>query len=410
MKQTQLFTKTIKELPKDETSFNAQTLIRAGFIDKTAAGIYSFLPLGWRVMNKIRDIIRQEMEAISGQEISMPALSPKDNWQATGRWDDLDILFKTSASDNKEYALNPTHEEIVTPLAKKFITSYRELPFSVFQIQTKFRNEKRAKAGVLRGREFLMKDLYSFHSDQADLDAYYEKATLAYYKIFERCGLKDKTFLTYASGGSFSKWSHEFQTLAEAGEDIIYLCPKCKIAVNKEVIAEQNTCPKCNNKDLQEEKSIEVGNIFKLGTRFSEPFNLNYQAKDGSKQAVIMGCYGIGLSRILGTVVEVSHDDRGIIWPEEIAPYKVHLLSLNENEKADKIYEDLLTAGVEVLYDNREVSAGEKFADSDLIGCPYRLIISSKSLASGGGELKKRDNKDSEIISLNNVKEYLNSL
>jgi prolyl-tRNA synthetase len=406
MKQSKLFTKTIKELPKDEASYNALTLIRAGFIDKAAAGVYSFLPLGWRVLNKIRHIIIEEMEAISGQEISMPALAPRENWQTTGRWDDLDILFKISGSDNKEYALNPTHEEMITPLAKKFIFSYRELPFAVFQIQTKFRNEKRAKAGLLRGREFLMKDLYSFHSSQEDLDSYYELATRAYYNIFKRLGLGDKTYLTYASGGSFSKYSHEFQTLTESGEDLIYICDKCKVAVNKEIISEQSVCPQCGNKELRETKAVEVGNIFKLGTRFSAPFSLNFQAADGSKQNVIMGCYGIGLSRILGTVVEVCHDEKGIIWPESIAPFRVHLISLNKNDEAEKIYQSLLDSGVEVLFDDRDLSAGEKFADADLIGCPYRLVVSEKSLAQGGVELKRRSNKESEIIDLDKITLY----
>jgi prolyl-tRNA synthetase len=406
MKQSKLFTKTIKELPKDEASYNALTLIRAGFIDKAAAGVYSFLPLGWRVLNKIRHIIIEEMEAISGQEISMPALAPRENWQTTGRWDDLDILFKISGSDNKEYALNPTHEEMITPLAKKFIFSYRELPFAVFQIQTKFRNEKRAKAGLLRGREFLMKDLYSFHSSQEDLDSYYELATRAYYNIFERLGLGDKTYLTYASGGSFSKYSHEFQTLTESGEDLIYICDKCRVAVNKEIISEQSVCPQCGNKELRETKAVEVGNIFKLGTRFSAPFSLNFQAADGSKQNVIMGCYGIGLSRILGTVVEVCHDEKGIIWPESIAPFRVHLISLNKNDEAEKIYQSLLDSGVEVLFDDRDLSAGEKFADADLIGCPYRLVVSEKSLAQGGVELKRRSNKESEIIDLDKITLY----
>jgi len=406
MKQSKLFTKTIKELPKDEASYNALTLIRAGFIDKAAAGVYSFLPLGWRVLNKIRHIIIEEMEAISGQEISMPALAPRENWQTTGRWDDLDILFKISGSDNKEYALNPTHEEMITPLAKKFIFSYRELPFAVFQIQTKFRNEKRAKAGLLRGREFLMKDLYSFHSSQEDLDSYYELATRAYYNIFKRLGLGDETYLTYASGGSFSKYSHEFQTLTESGEDLIYICDKCKVAVNKEIISEQSVCPQCGNKELRETKAVEVGNIFKLGTRFSAPFSLNFQAADGSKQNVIMGCYGIGLSRILGTVVEVCHDEKGIIWPESIAPFRVHLISLNKNDEAEKIYQSLLDSGVEVLFDDRDLSAGEKFADADLIGCPYRLVVSEKSLAQGGVELKHRSAKESEIIDLDKVISY----
>jgi len=393
MKQTQLFTRTIKELPKDETSYNAQVLIRAGFIDKSAAGIYSFLPLGWRVLRKIKEIIRQEMEAISGQEINMSALAPKENWQATGRWENLDILFRISGLDNKEYALNPTHEEVVTPLAKKFIFSYRELPFSVFQIQTKFRNEKRAKAGLLRGREFLMKDLYSFHSNQKSLDDYYEIVINAYHRIFDRCGLGKKTYLTYASGGSFSKYSYEFQTLTPAGEDLIYICPNCKVAVNKEIISKQDSCPLCGRKKLIKERAVEVGNIFKLGTKFSQPFDLNFQDKDGSRKLVIMGCYGIGLSRILGTVVEIFHDKDGIIWPKNIAPFKVHLLSLNEKEIADKVYQDIFSSGIEVLYDDRDLSAGEKFVDSDLIGCPYRLVISKKSLASGGAELKRRDSK-----------------
>ncbi len=399
MKQSQLFTRTIKELPKDETSFNAQALIRAGFVDKSAAGVYSFLPLGWKVVNKIKDIIREEMEAIDGQEINMPSLAPKENWQATGRWDTLDVLFKTAGSDEKEYALNPTHEEVVTPLAKKFIYSYRELPLMVFQIQNKFRNEKRAKSGLLRGREFLMKDLYSFHANQEDLDTYYDRAIVAYNNIFQRFGLGDKTYLTYASGGSFAKYSHEFQTLTEAGEDIIYICESCKMAVNKEIIADQDSCPKCGNKDLKEVKAVETGNIFKLGTKYSEPFDLKYQDKDGEKKLVIMGCYGLGISRSLGTIVEVCHDEKGIIWPEEVAPFKIHLLSLNENEIADKIYLDLKSQGVEVLYDDRDASAGEKFADADLIGCPYRLVVSKKSLQAGGLELKKRSESVSRIIS-----------
>jgi len=403
MRQTQLFTRTIKELPKDETSYNAQTLIRAGFIDKLAAGVYSFLPLGWRVMNKIREIIREEMFKIDGQEINMPALAPKENWEASGRYESLDILFKTIGSDEREYVLNPTHEEVVTPLASKFIFSYRELPFAVFQIQTKFRNEKRAKAGLLRGREFLMKDLYSFHVDQADLDAYYDRAIQAYKNIFARLGLGDKTYLTYASGGSFSKYSHEFQTLTEAGEDLIYACPHCKVAVNKEIIDEQNTCPECGEKKLIEKKAVEVGNIFKLVTKFSEAFNLQYQTAEGSKKPVIMGCYGIGLSRILGTIVEACHDEKGIIWPETVAPFKVHLLSLNENEEADKIYEALKNAGIEVLYDDRDLAAGEKFVDADLIGCPYRLVISKKTLAQQSGEIKNRQTGQEEMVKISEL-------
>lgn len=407
MKQSQLFTKTIKELPKDETSYNAQVLLRAGFIDKVAAGVYSFLPLGLRVLNNIRKIITDEMLSINGQEISLPAFAPKEVWQATDRWESLDILFKIAASDKKEYALNPTHEEVVTPLAKKYISSYRELPFAVFQIQTKFRNEKRAKSGLLRGREFLMKDLYSFHQDQADLDSYYETAISAYQRIFKRLGLENITYLSYASGGSFAKYSHEFQTVCDAGEDLIYICDQCQVAVNKEIITEQPTCPKCGQPNLREAKAAEVANIFKLGTKFSEPFQLDFQTKSGDKKYVLMGCYGIGLSRIMGVIAEVSHDDKGIIWPESIAPFKVHLISLNKNEETELVYQELLGQKIEVLYDDRELSAGEKFADADLIGCPVRLVISAKSLAAGGLEFKKRSSNMAEIINLTDIRKYV---
>ncbi len=407
MKQSQLFTRTLKELPKDEISYNAQALLRAGFIDKVAAGVYSFLPLGWLVINKIREIIREEMLSVRGQEINMPAFAPKENWESTGRWESLDVLFKIAASDKKEYALNPTHEEVVTPLAKKFIHSYRELPFAVFQIQTKFRNEKRAKAGLIRGREFLMKDLYSFHADQADLDKYYEEVTAAYVRIFDRVGLSTKTYLTFASGGTFSKYSHEFQTVTEAGEDLIYVCEQCRLAVNKEIIAEQTSCPQCGNKDLKEEKAVEVANIFKLGTKYSEPFSLTYSDNNGEQKPVVMGCYGIGLSRIMGTVVEACHDDKGIIWPETIAPFRVHLLSLNSAEAAVTLYNSLIKAGVEVLYDDRDVSAGEKFADSDLIGCPFRIIVSAKTLALDSVEVKRRDSSEAKLIKLNDITAYV---
>lgn len=407
MKQSHLFTRTLKELPKDEISYNAQTLLRAGFIDKVAAGVYSFLPLGCLVMDKIRNIIKEEMLLVGGQEISMPAFSPKESWEATGRWEGLDILFKISASDKKEYALNPTHEEVVTPLAKKFIYSYRELPFSVFQIQTKFRNEKRAKAGLLRGREFLMKDLYSFHANQADLDKYYEEVIVAYKRIFERLGLSDKTYLTFASGGTFSKYSHEFQTLTDSGEDLIYICDKCHLAVNKEIINEQSVCPNCANKELREEKAVEVANIFKLGTKYSAPFDLSYTTQEGKKELVVMGCYGIGLSRIMGTLVEACHDDRGIIWPENVAPFKIHLISLKENEMAEEIYNKLQSEGIEVLYDDRDLSAGEKFADSDLIGCPYRLLVSKKTLALESVELKKRNEEKAQIVKIKDILSYV---
>ncbi len=407
MKQSQLFTKTIKEIPKDETSFNAQTLIRAGFVDKVSAGVYSFLPLGWRVLRKITEIVRDEMEKLGGQEINMSALAPKSLWNTTGRWDSFDGLFKLGAADSKEYALCPTHEEMISPLMKKFVLSYKDLPFSAFQIQTKFRNEKRAKAGLMRGREFLMKDLYSFHQNQEDLDIFYEKSQASYYNIYNRLGLGDKTYLTYASGGSFAKYSHEYQTLSSSGEDLIYICEKCKVAINKEIIDDLDSCPVCDNKELREEKAIEVGNIFKLGTRFSEPFSLIYKDDKGKDNLVYMGCYGVGISRLLGTIVEECHDEKGIIWPETVAPYRVHIISISENEKAEELYENLTSEGIEVLLDDRDVSVGEKFADSDLIGCPYRIVVSRKTLEKGGYELKRRNSEEVELVESDKIIEII---
>jgi prolyl-tRNA synthetase len=398
MKQSQLFTKTQKDAPKDEVSVNAQLLIRAGYVDKVMAGVYTFLPLGLRVMKKIENIIREEMDAIGGQEIFMPTLHPKENWLTTGRWDSMDDLFKVKDKSDREFVLGPTHEEIVAPLVKKFINSYKDLPKYVYQFQNKFRMELRAKSGLLRGREFLMKDFYSFHLDEADLDAYYEKAKIAYKKVFERAGIGEKTFLTFASGGSFSKYSHEFQTISAAGEDIIFVCKNCQLAFNREIMDDIQKCPECGEAVFDEEKAIEVGNIFKLMTKYSAPFNFMVKDENGKEQTVIMGCYGIGLSRLMGAIVEVLHDDKGIIWPEAVAPFKVHLLSLGKNGEAEKIYADLQKKQIEVLFDDRDVTAGQKFADADLIGIPYRIVVSEKSMAAGGVEMKKRNEEKSEII------------
>jgi prolyl-tRNA synthetase len=393
MKQSQLFAKTIKDVPKDEISLNAQLLIRGGYVDKLMAGVYTLLPLGYRVFKKIEQIIREEMNAVDAQEMFMPTLQLKESWQATGRWENLDVLIKLglTAEDDNNTALAPTHEEVIAPLAKKVVNSYKDLPKAVYQFQNKFRGEKRAKSGVLRGREFIMKDLYSFHEDQADLDFYYEKVKDAYGRIFERAGIGNQTYLTYASGGTFSKYSHEFQTLTSAGEDIIYICDKCKVAVNKEIIEDlEFKCPVCGSQTLHQEKAVEVGNIFKLGTKYSAPFNLTYLDKEGNSQPVIMGCFGIGLQRLMGTIVEVHHDDCGIIWPKEVAPFQVHLISLGQDEQGEKLYLDLQGQGIDVLYDDRDVSAGQKFADADLIGIPLRVVVSKKSLAQGGLEVKYR--------------------
>lgn len=328
MRQSKLFTKTSKEISNDEQSLNAQLLIRAGFVDKLMAGVYTYLPLGLRVLDKIKNIIREEMNNIGGQEILMPALTPKENWEKTGRWDSLDVLFRLKGAGDKEYALGATHEEVVTPLLQRFVTSYKDLPAAVYQIQDKFRNEPRAKSGLLRGREFSMKDLYSFHANEKDLDEYYEKVKVAYDSIYSRCGLDAK--IVEASGGTFSEYSHEYQVFTDFGEDIVFSCEKCNRHQNREIV-EKKTCSVCGS-ELIERKAVEVGNIFKLKTKYSSAFNFKYVDEKGKQNGVIMGCYGIGPSRMIGAIVETRHDDNGMIWPEAIAPFKVHLIFLG-NER-----------------------------------------------------------------------------
>ncbi|MBT5337998.1 hypothetical protein HN858_00860 [Candidatus Falkowbacteria bacterium] len=408
MRQSKLFTKTIKELPKDEVSTNASLLIRAGFVDKLMAGVYSYLPLGLRVLDKVKKIVREEMEVIDGQEILMPALTPKEIWQKTGRWESPgpEVMFQLKGRSEKDYGLGWTHEEVVTPLVQKFVKSYKDLPVAVYQIQDKFRNEPRAKSGILRGLEFSMKDLYSFHLNEEDMWQYYEKSKGAYLNVFKRCGLNAK--IVEASGGDFSKYSHEFQVFTDSGEDTVFYCDKCDFAQNDEICEVKigDKCPKCGGQIL-EAKAIEVGNIFPLKTKYSTAFNFKYTDKDGKEQPVIMGCYGIGPSRVMGSVIEVHHDDKGMIWPESIAPFKVHLLFLGKDAKikavSDKLYDELQQAGIEVLYDDREESAGVKLNDSDLLGMPYRIVVSEKTLAQESIEFKQRNQEKMELIKLNQI-------
>lgn len=402
MKHTELFTKTRKENPSDEVSRNAQLLIRGGFVHKEMAGVYSFLPLGLRVLNKITGIIREEMNAIGGQEVFMTALQNPELWQTTHRWNDdvVDNWFKTSLRNGTELGLGFTHEEAMTSMMKQHIASYRDLPVYIYQIQTKFRNEERAKSGIMRGREFLMKDLYSFSATQENLDAFYEQCSEAYTNIFSRIGIGNITFKTFASGGVFSKYSHEFQTISEAGEDIVYLSRAKNIAVNEEVYADEVLDDLGLKKnELEKVKSIEVGNIFKLGTRFSESLGLTYKGEGGLMKPVIMGSYGIGPTRLMGTIVEVLSDEKGIVWPESVAPFRVHILSLGMDKEANEWYEKLQGAGIETLFDNRELSAGEKFGESDLLGIPYRFVVSKRSLDKGGVEVKKRTESEPKIVS-----------
>jgi len=414
MLQSKLFYKTTKEKSSGTESVSHDLLTRVGFIDQLTAGVYTFLPLGLKVLTNIENIIRKNMEAspINGQEILMPVLHPKDNWQKTGRWDSLDILFKVKGSGDKQYALGATHEEVISPLAKKNILSYKDLPVSLFQIQTKFRDELRVKSGILRTREFLMKDLYSFHATQEDLDEYYEKMVKIYANLFKECGVGKMTYQTLSSGGSFSKFSDEFQTITDAGEDTIYICQECRMAINKEIKEGNQLCPKCRSGAFEGKKTVEVGNIFKLGTKYSLPFNLKFSDKDGSQNPVIMGCYGIGLGRLMGAIVEVNHDDKGIIWPKKIAPFLVHLIGIEDNKKvrafAIKIYDSLQKNGIEVLYDDRqEKSVGEKFAEADLIGIPFRIVISEKTLKTSSVETRNRGNNQIKIIKINQLAKFL---
>lgn len=407
MKYSSVFPKTLKQVPSGAESINHQLLVRGGFIHQEMAGVYTFLPLGWRVIDKISDIVRKEMNDAGGQELLMPALQPGENWKKTGRFNTFDVLYKLKGAGDSDLVLGPTHEEIIYPLLAEYVKSYKDLPLYLYQIQTKFRNEARAKAGLLRGREFIMKDLYSFHTNDEDRDAYYKVMREAYIKIFKRIGLP--AIVTQASGGTFSDLSEEFQTPTPSGEDIIYVCEECKSAVNKEVYKNE-TCSSCGKKYI-ETKAIEVGNIFPLKRAYSETFKLYFTDKDGEDKIVSVGCYGLGISRVMGTIIEVFHDEKGIIWPESVAPYQVHLVGLDlEDEKimgeAEKVYKQLEVEGIEVLFDDRlGISAGEKFADCDLIGIPYRVVISKRT--EGKLEVKKRDEKTTNFISLKELLEKI---
>ena len=398
MLQSRLFAKTLREAPKDEVSRNAELLIRGGFVDKLMAGVWTYLPLGLCVLERINKVIREEMNKIGGVELEMPALHPKELWETTNRWE-VEEMYKLKDRTGRELGLGWTHEELIAKIAAGFINSYRDLPQYVYQIQTKFRDEPRAKSGIIRGREFLMKDLYSFHRDKNDQDEFYERVKEAYHNVFKRVGLH--AFCVEASGGAFTKeFSHEFQVLSDAGEDEIVYCISCAFARNKEVPGDFHTCPNCNG-ELRFGTSIEVGNIFKLGTKFSEAFGLFFADEDGIKKPAVMGSYGIGPGRLMGTIVEASHDDRGIIWPEKVAPFRAHVLALTESvaKEAHRVASELESRGIDVLFDDREgKTAGERFSDADLIGCPWRVVVSDKTVAEGKIEIKKRSEAEPTLI------------
>lgn len=409
MRQSQLFTKTKKEAPSDEVAKNAQLLIRAGFVHKEMAGVYTILPLGFRVLDKIVSIIKEEMDAIGGIQMKTSTIQRPDVWEKTNRWSDdvVDVWFKSKLKNDSEIGLSFTNEEAYSSIMKTFVSSYKDLPIYPYDIKTIFRNETRSKSGLMRGREFYWKALYSFSKNKEEHDNFYEKIKQSYINIYNKVGLGEKTFLTFASGGTFSKYSHEFQTISDAGEDTIYVSREKKIAINEEVYTDEVLSDLgLNREELEQAKAIEVGNIFSLADKFSEPFDLKYKNKEGKEEIVYMGSYGIGITRLIGTVAELLSDEKGLIWPEIIAPFKIHLISIGDNAKseAEDLYQKLRDLKVEVLFDDRDKNPGEKFVDSDLIGIPHRVVISERSLKAGGIEYKNRSDKnDGQIMSVDDL-------
>lgn len=418
MRQSELFTKTRKEVPADEVAVSAQLLLRAGFVSKELAGVYSILPLGRMVQEKIIEVIRKEMNALGGQEVSLTALQDPAIWAATNRWDDhnVDVWFKTKLKNDSPLGLAFTHEEPMTRLMKDYISSYRDLPKYVYQFQTKFRNETRAKSGLLRTREFIMKDLYSFTTTTHELDVFYDQVAAAYGRIFSTVGIGDQTFKTFASGGAFSKFSHEYQTVCPAGEGTIHLDREQRMAVNQEVFTEDVLADLGLQKErLEEVQSIEVGNIFKLGTRYSEALGLTYASAAGQQVPVVMGSYGIGTARLLAAVVECLADSNGMVWPKAIAPFDVHIIDLDgvkdrmARQSASGLYDNLRQAGLTVLHDERDLRAGEKFADSDLIGIPTRVVVSKKTVKAGMFEVKDRASGEVAMLTADQLLQQVKS-
>lgn len=408
MKYSELFGKTLKNAPREAERVSHKLLIRGGFIDRQlVAGVYTLLPLGWRVYKKIENIIREEMNKIGAQELSLPSLQPRELWLRSDRWDHMDPpLFKLKDRHDKDLLIAPTHEEVITDLVGRFVNSYKDLPLALYQIQNKFRNEMRPTGGLMRVREFVMKDLYSFHASEEDLDDYYHLVIESYKNIFNCCGFHAK--IVEASSGTIGgDESHEFMMICGSGEDKITYCTKCDWAANI-VKSHSEKCPKCGS--LTElANSVENGHAFKLGTKYSMAMGAFFTDQYGKKKPITMGCYGIGLGRLISTVVEEHHDDRGIIWPDSLAPFSVHLVDLNLPERGEEIYTVLKNFGINVLWDDRQgVTPGEKFADFDLIGIPLRLVISETT--GDQVEFKRRDEETRDILTLEEIVERLRPL
>ncbi len=410
MKRSQLYVKTLKDAPADEVAKNAQLLIRAGFVYKVMAGVYAYSPLGLRVLEKIKQIVREEMASVNSAELIMSSLQKPETWKVTGRWDDdsVDVWFKTKLKDGQELGLAWSHEEAIMEMMAPSITSYKDLPTSVYQFQTKLRNEVRAKSGIMRGREFVMKDQYSLHATQKDMDNYYDTVIEAYKRVYERLGIGSSTFVTFASGGSFTKFSHEFQTICDAGEDVLYMDDEQTVAVNEEVLDEATTEIGIDKSELHKVVTAEVGNIFKFGTEKSEKMGIYYTDQDGSKKPIYLASYGIGITRVMGVIAEKESDEKGLMWPTNIAPYHVYLATIGDvSEQAEVLYKNLQNEGIEVLYDDRDERPGNKFGDADLMGIPIRLVLSQRTLEEDSVELKSRASDETENISLDTIVEKI---
>jgi prolyl-tRNA synthetase len=405
MRRTELFTKTSKTSPADETAKNAQLLIQAGFVHKEMAGVYAYLPLGLKVLENIKRVVREEMNAIGGQEVIMTTLQPRDIWEKTDRWDDtkVDNWFKTKLASGTELGVGLTHEEPIVDMVGGFVNSYKDMPFYVYQIGNKFRNELRAKSGLLRGREFLMKDMYSFSRTQPEHEDKYEQVVAAYLRIYDRLGLGDITYRTYADGGIFTdRFSDEFQTLSPVGEDVIFVDEDKGLGINEEIMTDENLAKLGLSRDrLTETRGVEVGNTFHLESKYTDALDVYYTDENGQRQSIIMGCYGIGVSRLMGVIAEHFADEKGLVWPENLAPFTVYLVRIGGEaavQKADEVYQQLTDAGVEVLYDDREVRPGEKFTDAELMGIPYTLTVSDRLLEGGEFELKSRRGGEVQLL------------
>ncbi len=412
MRLSKNFTRTIKQAPADEVARNAQLLIRAGYVHKTMAGVYSYLPLGLKVVENIKQIVREEMNKISSQELVMSTLQSKELWQETGRWSDelVDVWFKSKLQDGTEVGFGWTHEEPIIDLLRNYLKSYKDLPISVYQFQNKLRNELRAKSGIMRGREFVMKDMYSVHASKEDLDKYYNAAIEAYKRCYDRFGIGDETYVTFASGGAFTKFSHEFQTICDAGEDYIYLHRGKNIAVNEEVLDEAVKELGIDRSELERVKTAEVGNIFNFGTQKSEEMRLVFTDAEGVEQYAYMGSYGIGITRVMGVIVEKFADDKGLVWPENIAPAKVYLVQIGSQSRsaADELYQKLQSAGIETIYDDRDERPGVKFADAELLGIPYRVTVSDRLLDDGKWEVSTRQTGEQRLLTADELLATLN--